>query len=372
MAHGLTTTRRPSHHLSFASKAVMALCLAGLHACVAREWTDRLQGGRASRMPPRLTVVYLHEMAPQPTAAAAPAREVPAAAQLAARTPRERAHAMQAKASSPTPPPDGPPEAVPEAEPDTRALAFGSSQTAQDPANPQANTPTLPSDAPAFDWPASTRLSYVLTGHERGELHGTAQVEWIRVGTRYQVHLDVTVGPGFAPMHARRMSSQGEITADGLAPLRYDEENRALFGAGRHRGVRFEPDAVVLATGQRVPLAAGAQDAASQFVQMTYLLGTRAELRTPGAALELPLALPHHAGRWVYDVGATETLWTPFGALDAVPLTPRPPAGRGDALTVQVWLAPSLRFLPVRIRIARDDEAHIDLMLSRRPEVAAP
>ncbi len=35
-----------------------------------------------------------------------------------------------------------------------------------------------------FAWPASTRVTYVLTGNYRGEVSGQAQVEWIRVGAQ--------------------------------------------------------------------------------------------------------------------------------------------------------------------------------------------
>ena len=59
----------------------------------------------------------------------------------------------------------------------------------------------------------------------RGERHAP-QVEWIRVDDRYQVHLDVIVGPEFAPLVTRRMTSDGEIAASGLAPRRYDEETQ--------------------------------------------------------------------------------------------------------------------------------------------------
>ncbi len=43
-------------------------------------------------------------------------------------------------------------------------------------------------------------------------------------GQRYQVHLDVTVGLPIAPLMTRRMSSDGELTPQGLAPRRYDED----------------------------------------------------------------------------------------------------------------------------------------------------
>ena len=56
------------------------------------------------------------------------------------------------------------------------------------------------------------RMVGKLTGNVRGPVEGQARVEWLRTGTRYQVHLDVSVGPSFAPMVTRQLSSDGEIT----------------------------------------------------------------------------------------------------------------------------------------------------------------
>ena len=101
--------------------------------------------------------------------------------------------------------------------------------------------------APPFEWPASTRLSYVLTGNYRGEVNGTAQVEWIRVDDRYQVNLDLVIGPEFAPLVTRRMTSEGNIAASGLVPTRYDEDTQVVMRDRRRVSVVFEADAVVLA-----------------------------------------------------------------------------------------------------------------------------
>ena len=72
-----------------------------------------------------------------------------------------------------------------------------------------------PSPAPArgagFEWPASTRVSYVLNGNYRGEVNGRAQVEWIRIG-------DALPGP-------RRPLRRPGVRADHLAP--HDQRRRA-------------------------------------------------------------------------------------------------------------------------------------------------
>ncbi len=222
--------------------------------------------------------------------------------------------------------------------------------------------------APVFEWPPSTRLTYTLSGDYRGPIHGRARVDWLRSGSRYQVHLDVEV----APLMARRMSSDGLLTENGLQPQRYEEETRVLLRASRRRLVLFEPGKVLLPGQDAVPAPAGVQDTASQFVQLTWLFTTRPHLLRAGESVEMPLALPRRVGRWVYDVVRQEMLDTPVGRVPAWYLRPRPENPGRTELSVEVWIAPTLQYLPARIRIQQDTEGFIDLLLERLPQQAAP
>ena len=224
-----------------------------------------------------------------------------------------------------------------------------------------------PAEAEAFDWPVSTRLTYELTGNYRGELNGDAQVEWVRVGTQYQVHIDITLGP----IISRRMSSQGELVGDRLRPSRYDEETRVLMRAPRRVTILFNADEVVLATGERRERTPDVQDSASQFIQLAAMFTTRPELLQAGTTLEMPLALRNRIGTWTYDVLGAEDIRTPFGPVATYHLKPRKVMSRGNELSAEIWFAPQLRYLPVRIRVEQDEYTFIDLVIARRPEIAA-
>jgi hypothetical protein len=215
-------------------------------------------------------------------------------------------------------------------------------------------------------------MSYVLTGYYRGDVNGSAQVEWIRVGTHYQVHLDLIVGPSIAPIITRRMSSDGEITDAGLAPRRYDQDTKVVMRERNRVTLSFEPGIVVLANGDRRDAVPGVQDTASQFVQLTYVFSTRPELLRIGGTVDIPLALPHKVDVWTYDVVEEETLNTNFGPLPSIHLKPRRVAPKPGELSAEIWFAPQLRYLPVRIRIAQGAEHHIDLLIARPPEIASP
>lgn len=217
-----------------------------------------------------------------------------------------------------------------------------------------------------FEWPPSTRLTYSLVGNYRGEIEGSARVQWIRTDTRYQVHMDVVVGPVFAPLMSRRMTSDGALGERGLMPRRYQEETRVGF-ATRRNSVQIDGGRVLLANGSERPAPDGVQDSASQFVQLSFLFSLDPSLLTPGHSITMPVALPRRVDPWIYDVVAEEVLVTPIGNLKAVHVKPRRESPRPGELTAQAWYAPSLRYLPVRILIHQDDETFVDLLLKSAP-----
>ena len=348
-----------------------------LHAGVGSLVADRMADfSLAANMPARIEVAYVRDMEPvaPPAVAAVAAAPTPT---RAARTAAPARPAASAAEPAPVPMPVEEPPVAAEPTPPIQA------EVPQERPLPPVllAEPVLPASAvsapdsgtgSSFVWPGSTRLSYGLTGNFRGEIHGNAQVEWVRVGSRYQVHLDVIVGLPIAPLIARRMSSEGDITAEGLAPQRYDEDTKMMFRDRRRLTMRFEPGAVVMANGQRQETLPGVQDTASQFVQLSYLFSVKPELLVVGGAVEVPLALARKVDRWTYDVTAQEPLSTPFGAVDTFHLKPRRAAPTGNELTAEIWIAPSLQYLPARIRIRQDADTYIDLLIERKPQLAAP
>jgi hypothetical protein len=324
-----------------------------LHALVTRELAQsRAQWAITEKAaPPRLEVAFVRELAPT-----APPKPTPKARPKARRKPAPAARPAEAASA--------PPEVL---EPAT-AIEPAPAVVAADvtPAEP-ASAPASAPAAPSFEWPPSTRLRYTLSGNYRGEIHGKAQVQWIRVGMRYQVHLDVRLGLPFAPMVERRMTSDGELGDAGLTPRRFDEETKIAFRAPRHVTLLFDPDRIVMPNGGwRAPWP-GVQDAASQFVQLTWLFTTQPQLLRSGSSIELPLALPRRVERWTYDVIGEERLVTPVGELDTFHLKPRREPGPGGDLTAEIWFAPTLQYLPVRIRIHQDAETFVDMLLETRP-----
>lgn len=372
----------PSPARRAALAGVLALVLA-VHGWLAQEMADRIADiSKDTTTVERIEVAYVRDMALSAPVAAAPAAPPPAPAPP--RVARKPVPKPPKPASAPEPAAEPPepvlaaapvvPEAMPEPVPEVVAPEPPPAPEPVLAANDTASAPAAAASAvapAAFDWPLSTRVSYLLTGNYRGEVNGSAQVEWIRSGSRYQVHLDLVVGPSAAPLITRRMSSDGEITAEGLSPRRYQQDTKVVLRERRNLVVNFEPGSVVLANGDRRDSVPGVQDTASQFVQLMYVFSTRPELLRIGNAVGIPLALPHKVDVWTYDVVGEEVLAAPFGPLPTIHLKPRralvPKVGE---LSAEIWFAPQLRYFPVRILIRQDGDNFVDLMISKRPEMA--
>lgn len=379
MAHALSGLPSPRRRFALAA---LALAVLAVHGWLTQELADHwVSIDPAKAMPPRIEVAYVRELelatppavAPAPPPAPPKPQRRPRAAKPAASAPEAAPSAPAAPQPAPEPEPviPEPPPALPEPTPQLVAVPEPAASEAV-PVLAASPPPPAASAAQPFEWPASTRLSYKLSGNVRGEVHGDAQVEWVRQGNRYQVHLDLTVGIPIAPMITRRMSSDGELTELGLAPNRYDEDTKLMFGKRRRLTMLFEPDAVLMPSGERRPRFPGTQDTASQFVQLSWIFTTRPDLLRTGNTVDFALALPRSVDRWVYDVLEEEPVATSFGAVNAFHLKPRRVSRPGGELIAEVWFAPQLRYLPARIRIEQDRETFIDLVLSRRPELAGP
>ena len=345
---------------------------------------DRLGFGANPNAMRRIEVAYVRELAiapPAAPAAAAPAaarKRRPAVAKAPASAPQPAAEPSAPVVAKVEPPlPVSPP--APTIEP-AAPTAPASEPAASLPEVPASVAPPVPAStavavappasAPGFDWPPSTRLTYGLSGYYRGDVQGSASVEWIRAGLRYQVHLEAVVGPTFAPLLVRRASSEGELGDTGLAPRRFEGEQRVAFRSRRWT-MSFDTERVRLPDGRETPTAPGVQDEASLFVQLTWLFTTQPQLLQVGRTIEVPLALPRRVEPWQYDVVAEETLQMPFAQVPTLHVKPRRIAKPGGDLTAEIWFAPGLQYLPVRILIHQDAQTYIDLTLLRAPQQAA-
>jgi hypothetical protein len=195
----------------------------------------------------------------------------------------------------------------------------------------------------------STRLSYEVRSNKlpitlKGELL------WQNLGDHYEARL------GYSAFGlSRSQSSQGQITAEGLAPSRFADKYRNELAAHFNypKGtVSFSantPDA---------PLLTGAQDRLSVLLQLGAMVAGEPARFSPGTLLTLQTVGPREADVWLFTFEESEALSLPGGEVQGIKLVrnPRKPYDQ----KVEVWLSPQLGYLPARIRITDANGDSVD------------
>lgn len=306
-------------------------------------------------------------VAPPAAAARAPLAQKPK--RKKAPKPAEPASAAELPASEAEPSvmaaasaPDAPAASQPEAPPAARAT-----ETAQAPAQAEPSASGA-NQGEAFVWPVATRVSYKMEGFFRGPVYGQAAVEWVRKDSRYQVHIEASVGPSFAPLGSWRLTSEGDILPEGLYPRLYENMNRLLIKTSAPRLIRMDDEVITLPDGKQHPREPGMQDPASFMIQVAYQFVIRPERLQPGRSFEMTVATMRKPEPLVFDVVTEELLDTPLGRIPTLHVRPRKAVVDGGALPADVWFAPGLQYLPVRISMKMKDDVWMELKLDRAPQ----
>ena len=163
--------------------------------------------------------------------------------------------------------------------------------------------------------------------------------------------------------------SEGVMGAQGFVPARYYEkrgrrpERRYRFDSpSRH--VRQEGDPAI-----DFAYPDGTQDRLTIFFQLGLLARADAQRFKPGQKFVLPLAGSRRIDEPFFRVVSQGRMRTNAGEFDALHIAVEKP-GDQDAPRFDIWLAPELKMLPVRIRVFDHGGGGkiVDQVLRRRPQ----
>jgi len=202
--------------------------------------------------------------------------------------------------------------------------------------------------------PPRIDLAYRVYWGTRGFLIGDAVYRFEHANHRYRI---TTVGEarGLAALVLRgqgKLESRGLITDDGLLPLSLRIERG---GPDRVETAIFDWEAgiVTMRDNQTAPLDTPTFDPLALMWQYYF---------TPPveSTVSFSVATPRRVARYTITREATEKVEWTQGPIDAERWHRRSDDGKTDAY---IWLAPSLRYIPVKMRVSHTERGTIEVLL---------
>lgn len=231
------------------------------------------------------------------------------------------------------------------------ALALTAGATTHDPAHKERRVPP--------DWPAAWqyRLQAQISGLR---FNINARMEWAVHQDRYQSKLRYSV-----PLLGHRtQTSEGLWTPSGLLPLVFNESTTR-----RQTELAFDWEAKRVSRNQEPhiqSLATGAQDPLSVFFETGIQLAQLPPGQKPPPSITVHVVGLRRAEDWTFHLMGTENLDLPAGQIEALHWQ-RPASADDKGVYADIWFAPALGYLPVRIRLSQDNGDVLDQQLSVLP-----
>lgn len=347
--------------------AVLAVVLC-LH-WMAAQWIERnrttFTPENTAHVPVQIALLTPERIERQPVAStphpAAPAQPRPAAAASKPRervltaTSTQRAAAVAAASAVAA-------EAASAAEASAAAQAAASAAAAAAEASAAAASAAASAHAAAakadsgvkFSVPPSGDLQY--DTFYNGVRNQPGTIHWSSDGKTY----DMVVSLPVPFIGSFTYSSHGHIDAFGLAPDQYVEkrghrpEDVSIFN-------RTTKQIVFTRTPASLPLSDGAQDRFSMVMQLASLVRGNPDAYKPGVTRQFFVVDNDSGEIWPVETIGDETIRTQDGYLSARHFM-RLPRHAGDQRRIDVWLAPSLGWLPARLVQTEPNGTEVELL----------
>ncbi|WP_157122978.1 DUF3108 domain-containing protein [Pandoraea vervacti] len=211
-----------------------------------------------------------------------------------------------------------------------------------------------------FDPPPSVTLTY--DALMNGVRNQTGQLHWVNDNGHYRLRISVPI----LFFGTFEFISEGGYDVNGIAPSRYVEKRgrRAEYVTDFRR--EATPTLQFSRSGQSLPLAPGAQDRFSVMMQLAgYARGNPERYTQVGVTHEFTVVDTDSSEVWPVQYVGSETMTTPQGYLETRHFT-RLPRKAGDERRVDIWLAPSLDWLPVRVKQTEPSGTEFELIFTQR------
>jgi hypothetical protein len=209
---------------------------------------------------------------------------------------------------------------------------------------------------PRFAFPPPIVLNYDVVGRiDKQDNTVSATIQWRHDGANYQASLAVTK----FFINLRQWTSKGALGDSGLAPLRFGDKGFRRAELASHF-VRDEGRIIFSSTTTPAVLMPGAQDQLSVFIQLASLWAGDPHRWGAGDSVSFQSVSARHAENWTFMVSAEERITVPGGGMQAIKLTREPTSDYSTR--AEIWLAPTLAYLPAHIRLTEPNGNVLDMM----------
>ena len=205
-----------------------------------------------------------------------------------------------------------------------------------------------------FSVPPSGELRY--DTRINGVMNQVGNIHWVNDGQHYEMVVSIPL-PFVGPYV---YSSKGHIDGFGIAPEQYSEQ-RGRRAADITVFDRTTKQLVYTRTPNNQPLADGAQDRFSVVMQLSSLVHGSPDAYKPGVVRQFSVADNDSNEIWPIETVGDENVQTADGYLQARHFT-RLPRREGDRRRLDIWLAPALGWLPVRILQTEPNGMQIEML----------
>ncbi|VWX60134.1 conserved hypothetical protein [Burkholderiales bacterium 8X] len=204
--------------------------------------------------------------------------------------------------------------------------------------------------------PGSVRLAFAVTAQQgAAPMQGVfGDLLWLQDGRQYDARLALT----FLFKTLRTQHSSGVIGPSGIEPLRFSEKRKSEVAS---HFVRDQNTVVFSSNAPPVPLLPGAQDRLSVVMQLGALMAGDPAGHAPGGVIAVQTVGTRDGDIWTFRIGEDERIQVPAGDYLARKLSRSARKPFDD--TVELWIAPELGYLPIRIKQTQADGDFVDFQL---------
>ncbi|MET3108779.1 hypothetical protein AAKU67_003588 [Oxalobacteraceae bacterium GrIS 2.11] len=227
--------------------------------------------------------------------------------------------------------------------------------------------PSLAADHPNNSYqtnlPPSAQLHYSIKADRSGlTLTGEATVSWQQTAANnsYAISTETHAAIFGKILQA---DSHGTIDAFGLAPELYEERPRNKSATQTHFN-RESKQITFSESADTYPILGGEQDRNSIVWQLVSMARAAPKKFLPKSEWNFFVAGRHDAERWTFTVSENVTMATAMGNIATVHIVKAPPPDSKDQ-RLDIWLAPSLEWYPVRLKFSDANGDTIDQRLDQ-------